>query len=82
MKYPFAVIFFFYSSLSFASLNTDSLKMAVRQQKDSTLTDTYIQLARYYFQIEHLPYSMIKYSQLTTTIGIRFRFERHFISLS
>ena len=48
----------------------DSLKKVSLNQKDSTLVDTYIQLARYYFQKDHVPDSMIKYAQLATKTSI------------
>lgn len=49
--------------LQFKSTNAntvDSLKQITFYQKDSVLVDTYIQLAKYYFQSDHQPDSMIK----------------------
>jgi tetratricopeptide (TPR) repeat protein len=57
----------------FGAINPDSLKTAARQQRDSTLSDTYYSLARYYFQIEHLPDSMIKYARLAAEVASQHR---------
>jgi tetratricopeptide (TPR) repeat protein len=68
-KYWFVAASLFVSSISFAAINADSLKIAARQQRDSTLSDTYYQLARYYFQTEHQPDSMAKYAQLAAEVA-------------
>jgi tetratricopeptide (TPR) repeat protein len=69
MKYWFVVASLFVTSFSFAFNKADSLKVAARYQRDSTLSDTYYQLARYYFQVEHQPDSMIKYAQLAADVA-------------
>jgi len=65
-RFVFLCAFAIISINSFAGDQADSLKKVSLSQKDSALVDTYIQLARYYFQKEHLPDSMIKYAQLAT----------------
>jgi tetratricopeptide (TPR) repeat protein len=50
--------------------NPDSLKLAARTQSDSTLSDTYYQLARYYFQVDHQPDSMIRYAALAADVAL------------
>jgi tetratricopeptide (TPR) repeat protein/anti-sigma regulatory factor (Ser/Thr protein kinase) len=72
MKYLASIAFLFYSSFSYASINADSLKIAARQQRDSTLSDTYYLLARYYFQVEHVPDSMIKYAALASEVASQY----------
>ncbi len=62
---------FFICVNSFAGSQVDSLKKVSLSQKDSALVDTYIQLARYYFQKDHVPDSMIKYAQLATKTAIK-----------
>lgn len=72
-RYWLVVVTFLSISPLFGAINPDSLKTAARQQRDSTLSDTYYFLARYYFQNEHLPDSMIKYAQLAAEVASRHR---------
>jgi tetratricopeptide (TPR) repeat protein len=72
-RYWLVVVTFLSVSPLFGAINPDSLKTVARQQRDSTLSDTYYSLARYYFQIEHLPDSMIKYAQLAAEIASQHR---------
>lgn len=72
-RYWLVVATFLSVSPLFGAINPDSLKAAARQQRDSTLSDTYYSLARYYFQIEHLPDSMIKYARLAAEVASQHR---------
>jgi sensor histidine kinase YesM len=62
-----------FSQLVSARTIADSLKQLAYSQKDSVQVDTYIQLARYYFQAEHIPDSMIKYAKLAVDVAIKNR---------
>lgn len=58
--------------MSHAGTKADSLKSIANTQQDSLQADTYLALARYYFQSEHVPDSMIKYAQLSASVAHRF----------
>ncbi len=58
--------------MSHAATKADSLKSVAHKQQDSLQADTYLALARYYFQSEHVPDSMIKYAQLSASVAHRF----------
>ncbi len=73
VKYWLVVATFLSVSPLFGAINPDSLKIVARQQRDSTLSDAYYLLARYYFQTEHIPDSMIKYAQLAAEIASQHR---------
>jgi tetratricopeptide (TPR) repeat protein len=55
-----------------ATPKADSLKSVARNQQDSLQADTYLALARHYFQTEHVPDSMVKYAQLSAAVARKF----------